>query len=652
MSKQPVDHDDDATVSVHWSNDERDENGNVSEEVFHAAELAPPTAVVDTSKSSAQSTSKQSKKSNMKELPEIPSFKIVPATANPCGILVDGFKFKRASHELYFLSHFHSDHYVGLTKTFDFGRVYCSPITANLVRLRIGTSAAIVKPIPLNTPFMIEDTGVQVTLFEANHCPGAVLFLFRAPTGKTYLHTGDFRYEPSMLRHFKEVRVDSLYLDTTFLHPQFTFPPQREAVEYIANKVKNIIAAGGTGATTLFLVGSYTIGKERILEEIVRVLPDERVYVSMQKLELWRLCELSAALMSRVTTQPTEARVHVVPMGLLRFDRMHSILRAFGKYTHMVAFHPTGWAFSGGRAGKAPLKSGAGDLKEERRMNMTRILVPYSEHSSFTELIEFCRALAPSEIIPTVDCETPAKVAHQLRILREHINRDPNRSTLVPFLKKGVSTVASTTSSTPIKLAAAASKGKQSDAVAAAEEPDFATAVMSASMFNWLANSQLPAQTQADDEELEARADDALSESDEDLGEFGHSGAIMGNNNVDDANDDDDNVVVLGAASTTTNASTSTKSTVGVNLSDESFLLQLYPALVDSPTPSQTVNMDEARGLLRSASKADPMLAEKLVSEQKWLMQQFERQKEQQQKAAKRANESASNAKRSRSRRK
>jgi hypothetical protein len=568
--------------------------------------------------------------------------------------VVDGFKFKRSTHQLYFLSHFHSDHYVGLTKTFDFGRVFCSPITANLVRLRIGTSGAIVKPIPLNTPFMIEDTGVQVTLFEANHCPGAVLFLFRAPNGKNYLHTGDFRYEPSMLRHFREVRVDSLYLDTTFLHPQFTFPPQREAIEYIAHKVRNIIAAGGTGATTLFLVGSYTIGKERILEEIVRVLPGERVYVSAQKLELWRLCELSHELMSRVTTQPTEARIHVVPMGLLRFDRMHSILRAFGKYTHMVAFHPTGWAFSGGRAGKPPLNKsgggggaggGGGDLKEERRQNMTRILVPYSEHSSFTELIEFCRALSPSEIIPTVDCETPAKVAHQLRILREHINRDPTRSTLMPFLKKGASAAvtpggsSSTTAfvaSVKRRSSATTANGKQADA--APDEPDFATAVMSASMFNWLANSQQQPQSQTDAlDDFEAPADDALSESDEDLGEFGHSALVV--------EDDNDAATAATSATETTRAVAST--TTDVNLNDESFLLRLYPALVESPTPSQATNLDEARGLLRSASKTDPMLAEKLVSEQKWLMQQFERQKQQQ--ASKRSSDNTRDAKKARS---
>ena len=39
---------------------------------------------------------------------------------------------------------------------------------------------------------------------------------------------------------------------------------------------------------TLFLVGTYTIGKERILEEIVKQT-SERVYASSRKLELFRV---------------------------------------------------------------------------------------------------------------------------------------------------------------------------------------------------------------------------------------------------------------------------------------------------------------------------------------------------------------------------
>lgn len=574
------------------------------------------------------------KKAAPKDLPAIPAFKIVPVV-NSNGLLVDGFKFKRSSHELYFLSHFHSDHYVGLTKTFDFGRVYCSPITAALVRLKIGTSAAVVKPLPLNTPHMIEDSGVQVTLYEANHCPGAVIFLFRTPGGKNYLHTGDFRFEPGMLRHFREVRIDALYLDTTFCNAGFTFPPQAEATQYIAQKIQRVIATQGA-QRNLFLVGSYTIGKERILEEVVRQMPSEKVFVTEQKLELWRLCGLSDALMQRVTTRPSESRVHVVPMGTLRFDRMAQIFRAFAQsYTHVVAFHPTGWAFSGGRAGKEPSSKAAAagkstaELKEERRLNMTRVLVPYSEHSSFTELVEFVRAIAPLEIIPTVDCDTPAKAARQVRLLQQHVSGSASRATLAPFLKRGVTQfdvdrarappppppmAAVASSSTPAKSKKASS--------AAPAEPDFSTLVMSASMSNWLSNASVPAPVDDDDDdflEIVAPDEDAFSESDEEFGEL----------HVD--NDNDDNVADVSTSAAKKAAPSS----------DEDFLLRLYPALVDSPTPSQATTVAAARDLLTEAEKEDPLLSEKLLSEQKWLMQQFEARQARAAKEAKRSSSSS-----------
>lgn len=51
------------------------------------------------------------------------------------------------------------------------------------------------RPIPLNVPTDIELTHgntVRVTLFDANHCPGAVMFLIEG-NGKAILYTGDIR---------------------------------------------------------------------------------------------------------------------------------------------------------------------------------------------------------------------------------------------------------------------------------------------------------------------------------------------------------------------------------------------------------------------------------------------------------------------------
>ena len=60
-------------------------------------------------------------------------------------------------------------------------------------------------------------------LFEANHCPGAVMFLFQGDQG-TVLHTGDFRFKADMLDYFKDIKIDYLYLDNTFATTDEDFP--------------------------------------------------------------------------------------------------------------------------------------------------------------------------------------------------------------------------------------------------------------------------------------------------------------------------------------------------------------------------------------------------------------------------------------------
>jgi hypothetical protein len=71
--------------------------------------------------------------------------------------------------------------------------------------------------------------GVEVTLVDANHCPGAVLLLFRLPDGRRIIHTGDMRYCPGMKenQHLEGFRgADAVFLDTTYCSPKYTFPAQ------------------------------------------------------------------------------------------------------------------------------------------------------------------------------------------------------------------------------------------------------------------------------------------------------------------------------------------------------------------------------------------------------------------------------------------
>ena len=97
---------------------------------------------------------------------------------------------------MHFLTHFHADHYGGLRKSWCEGLIYCSEATACLVQTKLYVDKKWLRPLPMHTVVDVLDgtggsTGVTVTLIDANHCPGAVMFLFRLRNKKTVLHVGD-----------------------------------------------------------------------------------------------------------------------------------------------------------------------------------------------------------------------------------------------------------------------------------------------------------------------------------------------------------------------------------------------------------------------------------------------------------------------------
>ncbi|XP_020111319.1 DNA cross-link repair protein SNM1 [Ananas comosus] len=335
-----------------------------------------------------------------------PFYKKIPGTP----FTVDAFRYGQIEGCLgYFLSHFHHDHYGGLSKRWSHGPIYCSSLTARLLKMCLSVNSLYICPLELDTEYDIE--GVKVTMLDANHCPGAAVIHFRLSDGRTYLHTGDFRAcklmhsHPLLLNH----RINVLYLDTTYLNPKYRFPPKEDVVDFVVKKTHNCLKKQ---PRTLVVVGAYSIGKENVYLAISQSL-EVPIYANASRrriLQSFGWPELSGRLCSSGQSSP----LHVLPLSFLRHENLKEYLKTLNKrFTAILAFRPTGWTFSESTGNQLDL------IKPSTKGNVTIYGVPYSEHSSFTELRDFVKFLRPEKIIPTVNIGNAASRDKMQAYIRE-----------------------------------------------------------------------------------------------------------------------------------------------------------------------------------------------------------------------------------------
>ncbi|XP_062159334.1 DNA cross-link repair protein SNM1 [Alnus glutinosa] len=324
-----------------------------------------------------------------RKLMDVPLWCCIPGTP----FRVDAFRYLRGDCSHWFLTHFHMDHYQGLTRSFRHGTIYCSSITAKLVNMKIGIPWDRLQVLPLNQKINI--AGIGVTCLDANHCPGSIIILFEPANGKAVLHTGDFRFSQEManISLLQSCPIHTLILDTTYCNPQYDFPKQEAVIQFVID----CIQAEAFNPKTLFLIGSYTIGKERLFLEVARVLR-KKVYVNAAKLRILRCLGLPEEDMQWFTLNEQESHIHVVPMWTLAsFKRLKHISNQYvGRFSLIVAFSPTGWTFGKGK--KSP-------GRRWQQGTIIRYEVPYSEHCSFTELRDFVKLVSPVNVIPSVNNE-------------------------------------------------------------------------------------------------------------------------------------------------------------------------------------------------------------------------------------------------------
>ncbi|XP_010532572.1 PREDICTED: 5' exonuclease Apollo [Tarenaya hassleriana] len=190
---------------------------------------------------------------------------------------------KRKRH--HFLTHAHTDHTAGISVANAVFPIYSTSLTISLllqrhpkldaslfVSVEVGQSACIDDP----------DGKFKVTAFDANHCPGAVMFLFEGNFGNI-LHTGDCRLTSECLQTLPERYVgrqgkapqcclDYIFLDCTFGKFSRGFPSKHSAIRQIINCIWR-----HPDAPIVYLACDL-LGQEDVLVEVYRTF-GTKIYV-------------------------------------------------------------------------------------------------------------------------------------------------------------------------------------------------------------------------------------------------------------------------------------------------------------------------------------------------------------------------------------
>lgn len=177
----------------------------------------------------------------------------------------------------------------------------------------------LLKPLPLNVPTRIELAPrdfITVTLFDANHCTGSVMFLVESQTA-SILYTGDIRAEtwwvnalachPMLLSFIPSPfgagtkRLDNIYLDTAFATksaPYRSFPSKAEGLAELIRKLARY------PSNTTFYFHAWTFGYEDVLLTLSKIL-DSRVHLDPYRYRVYT--SLSSAQSNQTGVQCTEA---------------------------------------------------------------------------------------------------------------------------------------------------------------------------------------------------------------------------------------------------------------------------------------------------------------------------------------------------------
>ncbi|KAJ6480729.1 beta-lactamase-like protein, partial [Mycena vitilis] len=315
-------------------------------------------------------------------------------------------------HEVYAERSLHENEYRAET-TRTYSHLKVDPLIYPDGSMYYTGSRDLLRPLLLHTPTEIElsnDESVTITLFDANHCPGAVMFLIQGPQGAV-LHTGDFRAEPWFLDSItnnpflqpylasedsqpgdRSNTLETIFLDTASVMSSATVPTKKVATAGLIELMKLL------PTNTYFFINAWTWGYEDVLKAIARAF---RAPIHLDRYKHGIYTSISDPVLRTIGTRDEAAtRFHACE----RFDRCEYVAavdshRAStgrsqkGKrlvYVNPVTMDAARWATY---LQETKLAIGRGE-------RVTCLLVPLSRHSPLPELQAFVSLFRPRRVVP------------------------------------------------------------------------------------------------------------------------------------------------------------------------------------------------------------------------------------------------------------
>lgn len=279
-------------------------------------------------------------------------------------------------------THVHSDHVRGLGRSARSAAVLvATPLTHGLIEAYVRRLPR-EKRVDLAYDTRISFDGVYITLLRANHVPGAAEVLVEDGEGYRVLYTGDFKLPGTDIVE----DLDVLVVDATYGMPWWRRPWQEDMEYLLPDLVREGLMNGPV------YIYAYNGKVEEVAVLLRRQGVDAPFIVDVKRYKGLRLIERHGMRVGEVLPRSSREALEVKRDGwFVEFRRFNDWKRgSIGSGLHMLL---TGWEFE----------------KPFRRLSSRRMVVSFSDHADFDQLVSYVTQSRPRLLV--VDAARGGKAA-------------------------------------------------------------------------------------------------------------------------------------------------------------------------------------------------------------------------------------------------